>query len=40
MLSTQNMEMLEILEEFESNANANFTGCEHKYNADDSRMKG
>ena len=39
MLSTHDMEMLEILE-FLSNANANFIGCEHKYNADDSRMKG
>ena len=34
------MEVLEIFEELESNANANFTGCEHKYNTDDSRMKG
>ena len=24
----------------ENNATANFTGCEHKYNTDDSRMKG
>ena len=40
MLSTQDMEVLEILEEFESNANDNFTGCEHKYNTDYSRMKG
>ena len=40
MLSTQDMEVLEILEELENNANANFTGCEHKYNTDDSRMKG
>ena len=40
MLSSQDMEVLEILEELESNANANFTGCEHKYNTDDSRMKG
>ena len=39
MLSTQDMEVLEILEELENNANANFTG-EHKYNTDDSRMKG
>ena len=30
MLSTQDMEVLEIIEELESNANANFTGCEHK----------
>ena len=40
LLSTQDMELLEILEELENNANANFTGCEHKYNTDDSRMKG
>ena len=40
LLSTQDMEVLEILEELENNANANFTGCEHKYNTDDSRMKG
>ena len=40
MLSTQDIEMLEILEELENNANANFTDCEHKYNTDDSRMKG
>ena len=40
MLSTQDMEVLEILEELESKANDNFTGCEHKYNTDDSRMKG
>ena len=32
--------MLEILEELENNANVNFKGCEHKYNTDDSRMKG
>ena len=32
--------MLEILEGPEGNANDNFTGCEHKYNTDDSRMKG
>ena len=29
MLSTQDMEVLEILEELESNVNGNFTGCEH-----------
>ena len=40
MLSTQDMELLEILKKLENNANANFTGCEHKYNTDDSRMKG
>ena len=40
MLSTQDIEVLEILEELESNTNANFTGCKHKYNTDDSRMKG
>ena len=40
LLSTQNMEMLEILEKLENNANANFTGCEHKYNTNDPRMKG
>ena len=40
LLSTQGMEVLEILEELENNANANFTGCEHKYNTDHSRMKG
>ena len=34
MLSTQDMEVLK------NNANANFTGFEHKYNTDDSRMKG
>ena len=34
------MEVLEILEELEKNANANFTGCKHKYSTDDSRMKG
>ena len=40
MLTTQDMEVLKILEELENNANANSTGCEHKYNTDDSRMKG
>ena len=40
MLSTQDMEVLKILEELECNANGDFTGCEHKYNTDDSRMKG
>ena len=40
VLTTQDMEVLEILEQLESNANANFTGYEHKYNTDDSRMKG
>ena len=40
MLSIQDMEVLEILEELESNANANFAGCEHKYNTDNSSMKG
>ena len=40
ILSTQNMEVLEFLEELESNSNANCTGCEHRYNTDDSRMKG
>ena len=39
LLPTQDMEVLEILDELENNANANFTG-EHKYNTDDSRMKG
>ena len=39
-LSTQDMEVLEILEELESNVNANFAGCEHKYNTDNSSMKG
>ena len=34
------MEVLETLEGLENSANANFTGCEHKYNTDDSRMKG
>ena len=34
------MKVLEILKELENNANANFTGCEHKYNTDNSRMKG
>ena len=40
MLSTQGMEMIEILEALINNANANFTVCEHKCNTDDSRMKG
>ena len=40
LLSTQDMEVLEILGELEKNANANFTCYEHKYNTDDSRMKG
>ena len=40
MLSTQDMEVLEILEKLESNSNANFTGHKHKYNTDNSRMKG
>ena len=40
MLSTQDMEVLTILEELESNANANFTDCKHKYNTDDFKMKG
>ena len=40
MLSTQDMEVLEILEELESNANTKFTGYKDKYNTDDSRMKG
>ena len=39
MLSTQDIKVLGILEELENNANANFTGCEHKHNTDDSRMK-
>ena len=39
MFSRQDMELLEILEELENNANDNFTGCKHKYNTDDSRMK-
>ena len=39
MLSTQDMEISEILEELENNDIANFTGCKHKYNTDDSRMK-
>ena len=34
------MEVLEILEELENNASGNFIGCEHKYNTDNSRMKG
>ena len=34
------MEMLEILEKLENNANASFIDCEHKYNTNDSRMKG
>ena len=38
-LFTQDMEVLEILEELENNANVNFTVCKHKYNTDDSRMK-
>ena len=40
MLSTQDMEVLEVLDELESNVNDNFTGFKHKYNTDDSRMKG
>ena len=40
MLSTQDMEVLETLEELKSNANTNFTGCEHKHSTDNSRMKG
>ena len=40
ILSTQDMEVLEFLEELESNSDANCTGCEHRYNTDDSRMKG
>ena len=40
MLSTQDMEVLKILEELESNANANFTDCKHKYNTDDFKIKG
>ena len=32
--------MLEILEKLENNANASFIDCEHKYNTNDSRMKG
>ena len=40
MLSTQDMKVLEILEELENNSNANFTGGERNYNIDDSRMKG
>ena len=40
MLSTQNMKMLGILEDLKNTANANFTGCEHKYNTYGSRMKG
>ena len=40
MLSTQDMQVLETLEEMESNASANFTDYEYKYNTDDSRMKG
>ena len=40
MLSTQDMEVLQVLDELESNVNDNFTGSEHKYNTDDSRMKG
>ena len=40
MLSAQDVEVLEFLEELENNANANFTGCERKYNTDDSRMEG
>ena len=40
MLSTQNKEVFEILEELEGNAKADFTGYKHMYNIDDSRMKG
>ena len=39
MLSTQDMDMLEILEELENSSNANFIGGEQKYNTDDSIMK-
>ena len=38
MLSTQDMEVLQILEELQSNGNVNFTGYEHKYNTKDARM--
>ena len=40
MLSTQDIEVLEILDELKGNASANFTGYKHKYNIDDSRIKG
>ena len=40
MLSTQDMEVLEILEELKGNVSANFTGYKNKYNIDHSRMKG
>ena len=39
MLSTQDIEVLKILKELGSNVIDTFTGCEHKYNTDDSRMK-
>ena len=39
MLSTQDLEVLEILEELEGNAVASFTGNKHKCNIDHSRMK-
>ena len=35
ILFTKYMEVLEILEELEVNANANFTGCKNKYKADE-----
>ena len=40
MLSKQDIEVLKVLEELENTANANFTGCERKYNTDDSKIKG
>ena len=39
MLSSREMEVLEILEELESNANANFKVCKHKYKTDDSKIE-
>ena len=36
MLSTQNKEVLEILEELEGHAKADFAGYKHKYNIHDS----
>ena len=40
MLSTQDREILEILEELENNASANFIGCYNNCNTKVFRMKG
>ena len=38
MLSTQDLDVLEILEELEGNADASFTGYKHECDIDHSRM--